>query len=394
MMMEEGSKEKVDVSDEKSDHDSHVNQLNARFAALQFADDELDSPRGSEKSGRRKSQLSGRIAPPLEPVPEAVSRPLSPDESSSPKAEEVPGAPDTVAEGPQNEDAPIEVDESIFLDFLNDSTLPPPPDIPLYEYDGTVPDSLPEATEVNISEEKKMDFHEEEFDNIALAINRIPEEALETQKSTMEAEFLRERRRMVEVMKKKESDIIWREHQARLRIDKMEADAKKRIQYEKVKLAESFVKRERAMGREFRRVREDLEDKLKKQKAVIKETYGDLLVNSKAVSRSLEVNYSHVPLPIEMRVHLLRACKDKLQRGNYILMLSQFDRLGGSPLMWSEIGMYGISPDQPAITSTIPHQGRYYNRTLRVDDSVYALCPPRTLLKPSNVFILELFRLA
>ena len=56
--------------------------------------------------------------------------------------------------------------------------------------------------------------------------------------------------------------------------------------------------------------------------------------------------------------------------------------------------MYGISPKQSAISRPFTHHGHYYNRILRVDDSVFALCPPDRLLKPSNVLVLELFQLA
>ena len=91
-----------------------------------------------------------------------------------------------------------------------------------------------------------------------------------------------------------------------------------------------------------------------------------------------------------------------------------------SPLMWSKIGAYGIDQERSAVTRPVQHRGRYYNRTLRVDDSVFALCPPRVDLKydqfvislffstficmfdifeifvyrPSYIFLIELFQLA
>jgi hypothetical protein len=95
-----------------------------------------------------------------------------------------------------------------------------------------------------------------------------------------------------------------------------------------------------------------------------------------------------------MKIRNLRACKNKLPKGAYVLMLTQYDQLGGNPLIWSKLGGYGIGSDYPATTKPVKHYGRYFDRVLKVDGSVFALCPPKKQLRPSNVFILELFHLA
>jgi hypothetical protein len=100
------------------------------------------------------------------------------------------------------------------------------------------------------------------------------------------------------------------------------------------------------------------------------------------------------PQPVEFRIHLLRAVKNKLPKGCYVLMLTQYDSLGGRPLSWSRIGANGIGNLRPGITRSCKHEGRYFDRMLRVEDSAFALCPPRPLLKPNFVFVLELFQLA
>ena len=100
------------------------------------------------------------------------------------------------------------------------------------------------------------------------------------------------------------------------------------------------------------------------------------------------------PQPVEFRIHLLRAVKNKLPKGCYVLMLTQYDSLGGRPLSWSRIGANGIGNLRPGITRSCKHEGRYFDRMLRLEDSCFALCPPRPLLKPNFVFVLELFQLA
>lgn len=90
----------------------------------------------------------------------------------------------------------------------------------------------------------------------------------------------------------------------------------------------------------------------------------------------------------------MRAVKNKLSKGSYVVMLTQYNRLGGQPMVWSKSGAYGISEDRPASTRPFRHYGRFFDRVLKVEDSTFALCPSPEKLKPGNVFIIELFQLA
>ena len=86
----------------------------------------------------------------------------------------------------------------------------------------------------------------------------------------------------------------------------------------------------------------------------------------------------------------------KRPRGSYVMLLSMQDRLSGSPLKWSESGSYsgGGFGAFPAATRPVRHLGRHHDVDLLVRQSVFALCPSSTELRPGNVLILELFRLA
>lgn len=84
---------------------------------------------------------------------------------------------------------------------------------------------------------------------------------------------------------------------------------------------------------------------------------------------------------VQFRIHLLRAVKNKLPKGAYVMMLTQYDRLGGYPLTWSTLGANGIGNLRPGITKIVKHHGRFFDRILRFEDSCFALCPPRPLLK-------------
>ncbi len=77
----------------------------------------------------------------------------------------------------------------------------------------------------------------------------------------------------------------------------------------------------------------------------------------------------------------MRAVKDKLPKGSYVLMLTQYDQLGGHPITWSQLGANGIGKMRPGITKAVKHQGRYFDRIVRFEDSCFALCPPRPRIK-------------
>ena len=71
----------------------------------------------------------------------------------------------------------------------------------------------------------------------------------------------------------------------RQRVDDLEANVKSRLNFEKSKISEDFLLKERLIGQQFRRAREDLETKLKSQQADIKEKYGDVIVATKDIKR-------------------------------------------------------------------------------------------------------------
>jgi hypothetical protein len=76
------------------------------------------------------------------------------------------------------------------------------------------------------------------------------------------------------------------------------------------------------------------------------------------------------------------------------MLVSQYDSLGGKPLWWSKIGPYGINEGMPGVTRPVKHYGRYFDRIMKFEDSIFTLCPPRCMLKPSNCIVLEIFQLA
>ena len=253
-----------------------------------------------------------------------------------------------------------------------------------------------DAEETRLGETTGAEDYLREFSESAgralLEVRHVPEELVQRRRDELETSFAIEQRAAAEERLRQEAELVWREHGARVRVRDLEAAMWARLAVEKRKMAEVALEREQILSWQFRKAREYLEEGLMKQLGEIRERYGELSADRAA--RMYDVFSSQKPNPIEVRVHLLRAVKNKLPKGAYVVMLTQYDKLGGSPLKWSKIGSFGMSIHNPGVTRPVKHYGRYFDRVMRFEDSVFALCPPRRDLKPSYILVLEIFRLA
>ena len=72
----------------------------------------------------------------------------------------------------------------------------------------------------------------------------------------------------------------------------LEKRSKDRLDAEKIKANEIQLLREKAMGREFRRAREALEERLRLQQAGVREKYGELVTSTTVSTKT----YSGKPI--------------------------------------------------------------------------------------------------
>lgn len=233
-----------------------------------------------------------------------------------------------------------------------------------------------------------------ESKSASLLVSKVPAEVVLAQHRAIKEQDFHDKQVMADLVMKKEVDFMYRERIARNRVIQLEKLAQERLAEEKQKSLDAFDKREHMLNRQFRIAKERLESDLAAKQATLREVYGEVVRGGDSLSRAYKMDWDDCPQPVEVYVHQLRAVKDKLPKGAYVLMLTQYDRLGGQPLAWSRIGAYGIGSERPATTRPVKHYGRYFDRLLKIDSSAFALCPPRSMWKPSYVFIIELFQLA
>lgn len=275
----------------------------------------------------------------------------------------------------------IEEEDHVLDDYWSKVELDFPKSAPMQEF---IPPNPPTYEEEYAQESKES----------KVVLGKIPKEKVREQKDVLKTKLYEERAKTIEAIKNKERDVIWREHLALERVKDMEDDCRAKMANERVKMAKVRIDREKRMAREFRRARESLESSVQRQGAVLGEVFGELDAHSQqAMARKMYVKSTLLPQPVEFRVHVLRAVKNKLPKGAYTLMVTQYDTLGGHALSWSTIGSHSIGEGFPATTRAVKHAGRYFDKTIKFEDSCFALCPAKRDCKPSFVFVFELFEL-
>mmetsp|Transcript_70826 Transcript_70826/g.198437 ORF Transcript_70826/g.198437 Transcript_70826/m.198437 type:complete len:809 (-) Transcript_70826:1751-4177(-) len=265
--------------------------------------------------------------------------------------------------------------------FLEDESMP---DVPL-----GVQDFLLHIRARAQSEDEGAAEFTKEFD--AEAKSQIKRLEAETQQARVN-----EAERRAQSFRKRELDLVWREHNARDRVGDLEQALRTSVAEERQKLWAANEGERRSIGRQFRRARVHLEQVVRSQAAHTAEVFGRLVPGDKAAARRYSVNWDFQPQPVEIRVRLLRSVRDKLPRGRYAILVSMYDRLAGCPLRWTKQSSYsgGGFGERPAATRPVSHGGMYYHSELRVEQSLFALCPSTSQIRPANTFVFELFRLS
>jgi len=228
-----------------------------------------------------------------------------------------------------------------------------------------------------------------------MVVSSIPVDEMKQREREMEEARIQAMQEESKLYMKRELDLAWREQNARSRLEDIESGLLAKVKEERRHTAYTAALRERAVNRQFVRIQEELKNHIKKQQAYVQEKFGELQLGEQPAARRARVTWNKVPQPVEVHVHMLRAVKDKIPKGKYVLLMSMYERLGGLPLKWSRVdGPYGLGGARPCATRPAKHGGRFYDRELRFDQSVFALCPSHQSLRPANVFVFELFQLA
>ena len=124
----------------------------------------------------------------------------------------------------------------------------------------------------------------------------------------------------------------------------------------------------------------------------------------------LQIDWSSRPQPIKLRIRCMRAVKDKLPKGNYVLLVSVWDRLGGNRISWNaaQPPVSGSTTctlhrehnpncesclGEVAATKVVSHDGNWTTLEMAFHQTLTTVCPSKPDMRPYMVFLFELVHL-
>lgn len=220
--------------------------------------------------------------------------------------------------------------------------------------------------------------YQEEVRGAELVIASVGVDEIEVRERAIELERLAQLRQEANVFRVREANLMLREERARDRV----ANMQNQVATDHA-LIEITMAREKALAPAFARARAGLEAAIRAQAGRVREIFGELKPGETVGARRFRVDWTGVPQPVEIRLHCIRAVRDRLPRGDYVMLASMAERLGGRVMRWSknqhvdadvdsEANLYTDGGDtRPVATRPVQHGGRYFDRELRFDQSVY-----------------------
>uniref|UniRef100_A0A7S3JVJ2 Uncharacterized protein n=1 Tax=Aureoumbra lagunensis TaxID=44058 RepID=A0A7S3JVJ2_9STRA len=295
-------------------------------------------------------------------------------------------------------------DFSSFDKQLNiEQLLPPPP-----------PPPLPSSFLQNVNAFKEENEEEQEimnkFEKILIPTHGLEIGTIESTKilkKRLEIEYdrMKKLKDEAESYKRKEIDLILREDACRKRIEKQKINAEIAIKKQYQTFIQKKKKNEKELLRKFIKAKNDLYLFLKYQKASIQNYILDFVQNisndNMSINQNQRINWNLIPQPIEIRLHLIRGIKNRLPRGKYLILVSMQDTFGAQSkqIFWEEIEKDTTSipltaSKKPSVTKPKIHGGRFFDIVLSINESIFCLLPNQKDIKPENILIFEIFRLA
>jgi hypothetical protein len=126
-------------------------------------------------------------------------------------------------------------------------------------------------------------------------------------------------------------------------------------------------------------------------------------------------DWSHFEQSVQIGIVEVRGIKDKVPPGEYIVLVSKWDKLGGEPLRWSNRDVGDRQPPPCPLhtelrdhatrsrceickgwaggTSAASHDGAPRSYTIKFGDKLFTFFQPQTRVKPYNSLLFELIRL-
>jgi hypothetical protein len=252
-----------------------------------------------------------------------------------------------------------------------------------------------------------LETFEVEIPDNEVVLGAVPVEEVEARERELEDARIRQAQLEAETYRIRETRIAQKEAVVRERlVQEAQRQHDVLVQREK-QAAELAALRARRIRVLYQQCEAHLLSVLQQQQAVVSRVYGDFAASRVPESvRRLRVAWCGIPQTLVVRVRRLNAVKDKLPRGNYVLVATLYDRLGGHAMHWTnwdregpahrsnDGSQRGKKRRRPNFTRPFLHRGRFFHTDVVVDQRLDVVCPPESARRPANAIIFELFHLS
>ena len=272
---------------------------------------------------------------------------------------------------------------------------------------GMTLDSAPETKsgwdKIDELETKLQDEQVDRFDEMlyqevnddVMIIGSIPTEEIEMQERKMEKDRVEHLMTEAEAHKQRMNEISIREQRAKKNVVQEMRQGKKELRFRENRLVKRHFHHVKDQQEAFRKMEDRMKRILGQHQGKLQEYFGDLEdaddLYGAVRGRRYKVDWSLAPRMVRIRVDMLRAVKNKLPRGRYVVMATLYDRLGGHPLRWSKLHGAKWTGSTPYPRR---HQGKFYNLEMsfaQKKNRIFLACPSEVESRPSMVIVFELF---
>ncbi|XP_072021333.1 uncharacterized protein [Amphiura filiformis] len=234
---------------------------------------------------------------------------------------------------------------------------------------------------------------EDDIKDDVLMIGNISLEEVQEEERRLRDEHIAYQQQEAILARKRQEDILLREERAKRHVTKTMKDKRKEL----ARMEELNIQRERLLQdqlhKTFKKSENQLLRSLEIRKGEVKTMYGDLMMADGqyggSKGRRWKVDWNRAPQPVQIKIKCLRGVKDKLPAGRYVLMVSLYDRLGGHILRWSHLR----GQEWGGATLPLVHDGKFHNVEVKVDQSLFTVCPSKPDVRPGMMVMFELFLL-
>ncbi|DBA05203.1 TPA: hypothetical protein N0F65_005053 [Lagenidium giganteum] len=313
-----------------------------------------------------------------------------------------------------------QLEDSSADSFWDDDYVPPPATAAANDPDHSIIDVLTEEL-LQRPVPEYLEAFEVVIPDSEVVVGSVPLAEVQQREREIEDAKIRRAQLESELYRQREAHLAHQEDQVRRRLLQEAQQQQDTLHQNKLQAMHVLQLRTKRLGFMFQRAENHLRQVVARQEAHVDRVYGHLEPSQIAKSRKrYRVEWQKIPLTIKIRARMLKAVKDKLPVGNYVMVATLYDRLGGHALQWSawedakhrkthKRGRQTTMPaggttsdnlaDQlrrrfPNLTKPFHHRGRFYNTELNINQTLYVVCPPETMLRPANVLLFELFYLS